>query len=122
MWVLVFMSASDVEVFRSSPHRPPRTELSHGALATLLSEEKIHCRLRDAPVATIELVGALEAAMLAPIAHSGCRSVEPGSQLSHREVGLRGHRLVGLVAVRRREGEQPVSRECQRAPDGRRSA
>ena len=83
-------------------------------LPTLLSEENIHCRMRGTPVPTIELVGALEAAVLAPVADRGCRPMEPGSQLNDREVGRHG-RLVGLAAVRRREVEQPVSGECQRA-------
>src|SRR5437867_3800601 len=113
MWVLVFISASS-GVFRASPHCAPRAERSHGALLTLLTEEGIHCCLGDAPVATIELVGALEAAVLAPVADRGRRSVEPGSQLSHREVDLRG-RLVGLAAMQRGEVEQPVFCKCQRA-------
>src|SRR5213593_3085493 len=106
MWVLVFISASS-GVFRASPHCAPRAERSHGALLTLLTEEGIHCCLGDAPVATIELVGALEAAVLAPVAHGRRRPVEAGGQLSDRKVGRHGC-LVGLAAVRGREVEQPV--------------
>src|SRR5713226_1392875 len=73
-----------------SSHRPPRAGLRHAGLATLLSEEGIDRCLRDAPVATVELVGALEPALLAPVADRGRRAPEAGGQLGHREVGRHG--------------------------------
>src|SRR5260370_27123347 len=111
-WYIGWWSAScSAPRYVSSPHRPPRTELSHGALPPRLREQGIHPRLRDAPVAPAELVGALKPPVLTPVADRARATVEARGQLGHRAVGRRG-RLVGLAAVHRRELEQP--RPCER--------
>jgi len=79
----------------------------------LHSEEPFNRRLRDAPVATIQLVGALEAPVLTPGADGAWATVEADRQLAHREVSLRG-RLLNLAAVDGGELEQPAPGERQR--------
>jgi len=99
---------------RTAAHSPPGVELSHRVLSTLLSKEGIYGRLRYAPVATVQLVGALEAAALAPAADGRRRAVELHGEVGYREVRRRG-RLLGLAIVTRRELEEPVASERQRA-------
>src|SRR3989441_5777682 len=59
------------------PGRAPRAESNVGLLRlpTLPSEEGVHRRLWDPPVATVELVGTLEAPVLAPVADGAWATV-----------------------------------------------
>src|SRR6266568_2918220 len=141
MWVLVFMSStSGVWMVRAaapwraawrarslyigrwfafcspprhacSSHNPPRSRRSNRVLSPLPGNEGIHAPRRDAPVAAVQLVGALEAAALAPPADGRRGAVEASGQLGDREVRA-PERLVGVVVLCR-EAEQPLPGEGQ---------
>lgn len=83
-------------------------------LSPLLGKEGIHARWRDAPVAAVQLVGALKAAALTPLADGRRRAMKSRPELSHCEVALRSV-MSGLAVVSRREPEEPVPSERQRA-------
>src|SRR6266699_1569490 len=77
----------------------PRPKLSHSVFATLLGEVSIHACARNPPVATVQLVGALEGAVLAPTPDRRRGAAKPFHQFGYREIrsriGLLGLAFVG---------------------------
>src|SRR5947209_12151737 len=92
-----------------SAYSTPRVELSHGVFATLLTKESIHSCARNPPVATVQLVGTFEAAVLAPTPDRRRGAVKAFGQFGYREIPS-GRRLLGLAFVTRRELQEPVPR------------